>query len=56
MARLIYKTKTIVNSKNADVNGKVYAKAVTTETLSFQDFIEHVISHRTYYVNFYIII
>ena len=49
MARLIYRTKTIVNSKDADLNGKVYAKAVTTETLSFQDFIEHVISHGSVY-------
>ena len=30
MANLIYKIKTIKNSKNADLDGKVYAKAVAT--------------------------
>ena len=49
MANLIYKIKTIKNSKNADLDGKVYAKAVTTETLSFQDFIDHIISHGSVY-------
>ena len=49
MAKLIYRTKVIKNSKNSDLDGKVYAKAVTTETLSFQDFINHVISHGSMY-------
>ena len=49
MANLIYKIKTIKNSKNADLDGKVYAKAVATETLSFQDFIDHIISHGSVY-------
>ena len=49
MANLIYKIKTIKNSKNADLDGKVYAKAVTTETLSFQEFIDHIISHGSVY-------
>ena len=49
MANLIYKIKTIKNSKNADLDGKVYAKAVATETLSFQEFIDHIISHGSVY-------
>ena len=49
MAKLIYRTKVIKNSRNSDLDGKVYAKAVTTETLSFQDFINHVISHGSVY-------
>ena len=49
MAKLIYRTKVIKNSRNSDLVGKVYAKAVTTETLSFQDFINHVISHGSVY-------
>ena len=49
MAKLIYKIRKIKNSKNADMNGKVYAKAVATETLSFQDFIDHIISHGSVY-------
>ena len=49
MANLIYKIKKIKNSRNADLDGKVYAKAVYTETLSFQEFIEHIISHGSVY-------
>ena len=49
MAKLIYRTKVIKNSSNEFLDGKVYAKAVSTETLSFQDFINHVISHGSVY-------
>ena len=49
MANLIYKVKKIKNDFNTALNGKVYAKAVYTETLSFQDFIEHIISHGSVY-------
>ncbi len=49
MAKLIYRKKVIKNSKNSNLDGKVYAKSVATETLSFQDFINHVISHGSVY-------
>ena len=49
MANLIYRIKKIKNSRNTDLDGKVYAKAVYTETLSFQEFIEHIISHGSVY-------
>ena len=49
MAKLIYKICKIKNSRNSDMDGKIYARSVATETLSFQDFINHVISHGSVY-------
>ena len=49
MARLIYKIKQIKNSRNTDIDGKWYAKAVATETLSFQEFINHILEHGSVY-------
>jgi len=49
MAKLIYKIRTIKNSANENLDGKVYAKAVTTETLSFQEFINHILEHGSVY-------
>lgn len=49
MAKLIYKKRVIKNAFNNQLNGKVFAKAVCTETLSFEKFIDHVISHGSVY-------
>lgn len=49
MANLIYRLQQINNATNENVNGKYYARAVATETLSFDDFIEHIVSHGSVY-------
>ena len=48
MSKILYKLVKNNNSKSA-AYGKWYARAVSKETLTFREFIEHVISHGSVY-------
>ncbi len=49
MSNILYKLVKFTNEKNEAAFGKYYAHAVATETLSFDEFIEHIISHGSVY-------
>ena len=46
---LLVCSKKIVNSKNADLDGKYYYKAVILSTLNLNDLAEHIASHGSLY-------